>query len=102
VNARAGTPIDALVVYRRRQSHPELRTFFWQTRRVDVSRTNLVHTEREGETTYLVYAVSSGKDHFDLRFDTRRGRWTLEKVDFDLRLDTRRGRWTLEKVDVGD
>jgi hypothetical protein len=78
---RTDIPIDALVVYRRTQAHPDLRSFSWPTRRVDVSRTNLVHAEREGETLYLVYSVSAGKDHFHLRLDTRLGRWTLEEIE---------------------
>ena len=78
---KANIPVDALVVYRRRQPHPELYSFSWSARRVDVSRTNLVHAEREGETLYLIYSVSDGKDHFHLRLDTRLGRWTLEEIE---------------------
>lgn len=81
MSEKGNIPIDALVVYRRKQTHPDLRSFSWQTRRVDVTRTNLVHTEREGETLYLVYSVSAGKDHFHLRLDTRLGRWTLEEIE---------------------
>ena len=78
---RVNTPVDALVVYRRSQLHPDLRSFSWRTRRVDISRTPLVHTEREGERLYLIYSVSSGKDHFQVRLDTRLGRWTLEEIE---------------------
>ncbi|MGD9676646.1 MAG: hypothetical protein AB7V19_08180, partial [Candidatus Bipolaricaulia bacterium] len=78
---RIGTPVDALVIYRRGQTHPNLHAFSWQMRRYDVLQTNLVHAEQEGETTYLIYAVSAGQDHFELRLDTRRGRWTLEERD---------------------
>ncbi len=81
MSERTDIPIDALVVYRRKQAHPNLRSFSWQTRRVDVTRTNIVHTERERETFYLVYSVSAGKNHFHLRLDICLGRWTLEEIE---------------------
>ena len=71
-------PIDALVIYRRGAPHPLLRAFRWKNHRYDVTSTNLVHREREGETIYLVYSVDCNGDTYALRLDVQRGRWTLE------------------------
>jgi hypothetical protein len=78
---KVGQSIDAFVIYRRDLAHPELRAFRWAGRRYDVSQTNFVHSEREGETLYLCYSVTSAGDHFHLRLDTRAGRWTLEEME---------------------
>jgi len=78
---KVGQTIDALVVYRREGSHPELRSFRWGGRRYEVAQTNFVHTEREGETVYLCYSVTSAGDHFHVRLNTRASRWTLEEIE---------------------
>ncbi len=80
---KVGQPVDALVVYRRNQAHPELHSFRWEGRRYEVAETNFVHTEREGETVYLCYSVTSAGDHFHLRLNTRAGRWTLEEMEME-------------------
>ena len=80
---KIGTPIDALVIYQTGQPYPQLRSFRWGTRRYDVSATHMVHTERIGERILLCYAVSCGSDHFHLRLDTQRGRWTLDEIEVD-------------------
>ena len=74
-------PIDTLVIYRRGAPHPLLRAFRWKSRRYDVTETNLVHSQRVGETVFLCYAVSCGDDHFDIRFNTARNQWHLEAID---------------------
>ena len=80
---KVGQPIDTLVVYRRNQPHPELHAFRWEGRRYEVSQTNFVHTEREGETICLCYSVTSAGDHFHVRLNTRASRWTLEEMEMD-------------------
>jgi hypothetical protein len=80
---KIGAPIDTLVVYRSDQPYPQLHAFRWGGRRYNVSATHLVHTERIGERVILCYAVSSGGDHFHLRLDTPRGRWTLHEIEVD-------------------
>jgi len=76
-------PIDAYVIYKRGAAHPILRSFRWGTRRFDITSTNLVYPEREGETLFLCYAVSSGKNQFQLRLNTNRSLWTLEAIDVE-------------------
>ena len=80
---KVGQPIDALVVYRRDQPHPELRAFRWEGHRYEVSQTNFVYAEREGETICLCYSVTSAGDHFHVRLNTRASRWTLEEMEMD-------------------
>ncbi len=80
---KVGQPVDALVIYRRDQSHPELHAFRWAGRRYEVNRTNFIHTEREGETIYLCYSVTSAGDHFHLRLNTRASRWMLEEMEIE-------------------
>lgn len=74
-------PIDAYVVYQRGAPHPILRAFRWKNRRFDVTATNLVHPEREGQTHFLCYAVSCGKNEFRLRLNTTRCVWVLDAID---------------------
>jgi hypothetical protein len=74
-------PIDALVIYRRGAPHPLLRTFRWKDRQYEVTETNLVHPKRAGEAVYLYYAVSCGRNHFHIRFDTTRNQWLVEGID---------------------
>jgi hypothetical protein len=74
-------PIEAVVIYKRGAPHPLLRAFRWRHRRFEVTSTNLVHPEREGETLFLCYAVSCGGDQFRLRLNTRRCLWTLDSID---------------------
>lgn len=76
-------PIDVLVLYRQNQPYPEVHSFRWNGRRYPVSVTHLVHVEREGETRYLCYALSSGPEHFHLRLDTSHGVWRLAQRERD-------------------
>ncbi|MEW5826464.1 MAG: hypothetical protein AB1778_06485 [Candidatus Bipolaricaulota bacterium] len=80
---KVGEAIDALVVYRQRQTHPELRAFRWGGRRYDVAATNLVHVEREGETIHLCYSVSAAGEHFHVRLNTRSNQWTLDEIEIE-------------------
>ncbi len=80
---RVAEQIDAYVIYKRGAPHPILRAFRWGERRFDVTATNLVYPEREGETLFLCYSVSAGRDQFRLRLNTNRGLWTLEEIDVE-------------------
>lgn len=75
--------IDAYVLYKRGASHPILRSFRWGTRRFDVTATNLVHPEREGQTVFICYAVSCGGNHFRIRLNTNRCLWILDAIDVE-------------------
>ena len=76
-------PIDAYVIYKRGATHPILRAFRWGKRRFDITSTNIVYPEKEGETLFLCYSVSSGRDQFRLRLNTSRSQWTLEEIDVE-------------------
>lgn len=76
-------PIDAYVIYKRGKRHPILRAFRWGTRRFDVTAINLVYPEREGETLFLCYAVSCGRDQFHIRLNTNRSLWVLDAIDVE-------------------
>jgi hypothetical protein len=76
-------PIDAYVLYKRGASHPILRSFRWGTRRFDVTATNLVHPEREGQTVFICYAVSCGGNNFRIRLNTNRCLWILDAIDVE-------------------
>jgi hypothetical protein len=52
---KVGQPVDAFVVYRRDESHPELHAFRWGGRRYEVARTNFVHTEGKGRRS--IFAI---------------------------------------------
>lgn len=75
--------IDAYVIYKHGAKYPILRAFRWKMRRFDITSINLVYPEREGETLFLYYAVSSGRNHFQLRLNTNRCLWTLEAIDVE-------------------
>ncbi len=74
-------PIDAYVIYNRGAPHPLLRAFRWGNRRFDVTATNLVYPERDGETHFFCYSVSCGANQFRIRLNANRCLWTLEAID---------------------
>jgi len=76
-------PIDAYVIYQRGAPHPLLRAFRWRNRRFEVTATNLVYPERDGETRFLCYAVSSGANQFRIRLNTNRCQWTLDAIELE-------------------
>ncbi len=76
-------PVDAYVLYKRGTAHPIVRAFRWRNRRFDITSTDLVHPEREGQTLFLCYTVSSGKNQFRLRLNTNRCLWILDSIDVE-------------------
>ena len=76
-------PIDTYVVYQRGAPHPLLHSFRWRNRRFEVTATNLVYSERDGETRFLCYAVSCGRNQFRIRLNTNRCLWTLDAIDLE-------------------
>ncbi len=72
--------VDADVVYKKGAPHPLLRAFYWRQRRFDITRINLVHPKRNGETTFLCYSVSCNGNDFRLRLDTKQCRWVLDAI----------------------
>ncbi len=75
--------VDTYVIYKKGMAHPLIRAFRWGGRRYDVTAINLVHPEREGNTLYLCYAVSCGRDQFRLRLNTNRSLWTIDAIDVE-------------------
>ena len=73
-------PIDAYVLYKHGAKHPILKAFHWRMRRFEITSINLVYPEREGETLFLCYAVSSETNQFQLRLNTNRSLWILDAI----------------------
>jgi len=78
-----GEPVDAYVLYKHGAAHPIVRAFRWRNRRFDITSTDLVHPEKEGQNLFLCYTVSSGKNQFQLRLNTNRCLWILDSIDVE-------------------
>lgn len=57
--------------------------FFWKGRQIKVEKINLVHTSRDGASTFYHFSISSGGNFYRLKFDTKKLKWSLEGVDED-------------------
>ncbi len=55
--------------------------FFWKGRRIKIDSVNLVHSSKDGSSTFYHYSVSSGGNFYRLKFDTKDLKWFLEEVD---------------------
>lgn len=57
--------------------------FFWKSRQIKVDKINLVHTSKDGESTFYHFSISSGGNFYRLKFDLSKLKWFLEAVDED-------------------
>jgi hypothetical protein len=55
--------------------------FFWNSRRIEIEKVNLVHQSREGNKTLYHFSVSSGGNFYRLGFDGTELKWILEAVE---------------------
>lgn len=78
--SRVHCSVDAVAWFEKETHHPILRSFRWNGCSYRISDINYVHRTQRGQTLYLCYVVSSGSDHFSIRYDTQRCQWMLEAV----------------------
>lgn len=72
-------PINVWVFFRKAQIEPYV--FFWKGRRITIDKINLVHTSKNGGTTFYHFSVSSGGNFYKLRLDGVKLSWILEAVE---------------------
>ncbi len=72
-------PIDVWVLFTKNSFKPAV--FFWKGRQIKVDKINLVHTSRNGATTFYHFSVSAGGNFYRLKFDTGKLKWFLEAVE---------------------
>lgn len=72
-------PINVWVFFKRNLIQPYL--FFWKDRQIKVDKINLIHTSRNGASLFYHFSVSSGGNFYQLRFDSLKLKWFLEKVE---------------------
>jgi hypothetical protein len=74
-------PINVWVFFKKSAIKPH--TFFWNKRQIKIDSINLVHSSKNGSSVFYHFAVSSGGNFYQLRFDTKDLKWFLEGVDED-------------------
>lgn len=73
--------IDVFVLFRKNTIQPSY--FIWNGRQIKIDKINLVHTSKDGLTTFYHFSISSNGNFYRLRFDTKKLNWILEAVDED-------------------
>ena len=72
-------PINVWVLFKGSLIQPWC--FFWKSRQIKIDKINLVHTSKEGSTTFYHFSVSSMGNFYRLKFDTQSLKWFLEAVE---------------------
>lgn len=67
-----------------RQNRMEPYVFFWRGRKIKVDKVNLVHSSKNGATIFYHFALSANGNFYQLRFDSNKLNWILERVEEDL------------------
>lgn len=74
-------PINVWVFFKKSTIQPFL--FFWKDRQIKIDSINLIHTSKDGSSTFYHFSVSAGGNFYRLRFDSKTLRWFLEAVEED-------------------
>lgn len=74
-------PINVWVFFKKGQITPHV--FFWNNRRINIEKVNLIHQSRESGSTMYHFSVSSGGNFYRLGFDTINLKWILEATEQD-------------------
>lgn len=72
-------PINVWVFFKNNLIQPYL--FFWRQRQIKVDQVNLIHTSKIGNNLFYHFSISSGNNFYQLRFDSTRLKWFVEKVE---------------------
>lgn len=72
-------PVNVWVLFKGNLIQPYY--FFWRGRRIKVEKINLVHTSKDGSTTFYHFSVSSGENFYRLKFSSSNLKWFLEAVE---------------------
>lgn len=72
-------PVNVWVLFKGSQLEPWC--FFWKGRQIKVDKINLVHTSKDGSTTFYHFSISSAGNFYRLKFDTKNLKWSLETVE---------------------
>ena len=72
-------PINVWVFFKKGIITPHV--FFWNNRRIEIEKVNLVHQSREAGNTMYHFSVSSGGNFYRLGFDTINLKWILEATE---------------------
>lgn len=72
-------PVNVWVFFKGTAIEPYL--LIWRNRKIKIDTINLVHTSKEGSTTYYHFSVSANGNFYRLRFDTKDLKWFLEQVE---------------------
>lgn len=76
-----GETVKVWVYFSGNQIQPFI--FFWKNRRIKIEAINLVHTaKKDGQLVYY-FSVSSESNFYQLRFESQKLKWFLEKVEED-------------------
>lgn len=71
--------IDVWVLFSKNHIQPSV--FFWHGRQIKINKINLVHTSKNGGTTFHHFSVSSGGNFYRLTLDQGKLSWILEAVE---------------------
>jgi len=74
-------PVNVWVFFKKGAITPHV--FFWNNRRIEIEKVNLVHQSREAGNTMYHFSVSSGGNFYRLGFDTINLKWILEAIEED-------------------
>lgn len=74
-------PVNVWVFFNKNKIQPAI--FFWRGRRIKIDKVNLIHTSKQGSSTFYHFSISSGGNFYRLKLDLGRLRWFLEVVDED-------------------
>jgi len=71
-----GEAVEVEAFFSPRALHPRPLSLRWRGRRVSVEKIHLVHEAWEGDSRFLFYSLTAGGTFLELRYDSKRARWT--------------------------
>lgn len=72
-------PINVWVFFKKNLIQPYI--FFWRGRRIKVDKINLIHTSKNGASTFYHFSISSGGNFYELEFDSQKLKWILTRTE---------------------
>lgn len=72
-------PINVWVLFKQNLVQPH--SFFWHNRQIKIDKINLVHTSKNGNSTFYHFSITANGNFYRLKFDTDKLNWILEAVE---------------------